>query len=135
MRAQALNESWAGLSRRAVILVIIALVLTGCGEQARKAATQLTGGDPDRGKVTMSEIGCASCHTIPGVPGATGLVGPPLERMGSRAYIGGVLKNTPDNMIRWLEDPPGVDPLTAMPNLHLSESQARDLASYLYTLQ
>jgi hypothetical protein len=28
-----------------------------------------------------------------------------------------------------------VDPLTAMPNLHLAEAEARDISSYLYTLK
>jgi len=46
-----------------------------------------------------------------------------------------VLKNTPENMIRWLKNPPGVDPMTAMPNLHVTDQQARDLAGYLYTLR
>jgi len=38
-------------------------------------------------------------------------------------------------MIRWLQDPPAVDAKTAMPNLHVSEADARDIATYLYTLQ
>jgi cytochrome c1 len=37
-------------------------------------------------------------------------------------------------MMRWLRDPPGVDPMTAMPNLGLTEPEARDIAAYLYTL-
>jgi cytochrome c1 len=38
-------------------------------------------------------------------------------------------------MQRWLRDPPGVDPLTAMPNLHLSKQEAEDIAAYMYTLK
>jgi hypothetical protein len=55
--------------------------------------------------------------------------------MASRTYIGGVLKNTPDNMMRWLQDPPGVDHQTAMPNVRVNESDARDIAAFLYTLR
>ncbi len=109
--------------------------LTACSNQARQSAIQMTVGDPDRGKAAIRYYGCSSCHTIPGVPGADALVGPPLLKMGRRGYVGGVLKNTPENMIRWIEDPPGVDPLTAMPNLHISNPTARDIACYLYTLK
>ncbi|HZI19996.1 MAG TPA: hypothetical protein VEY09_15535 [Pyrinomonadaceae bacterium] len=55
--------------------------------------------------------------------------------MAQRSYIAGVLTNSPDNMIRWLRDPPAVDHLTAMPRLGLTEQEARDVASYLYTLR
>jgi cytochrome c len=52
-----------------------------------------------------------------------------------RTYVGGILANTPDNMVRWLRDPPGVDPRTAMPNMGVTEADARDIAAFLYTLQ
>ena len=101
----------------------------------RQAAAMTGGGDPVRGRYVMDRVGCASCHTIPGIRNADALVGPPLTHMAARTYIGGVMKNNPDNMIRWLLDPPGVDPMTAMPNLRLSDTDARDVASYLYTLR
>jgi cytochrome c1 len=69
------------------------------------------------------------------VPGAESIVGPNLQGIGARAYIAGVLPNTPENMIRWIMDPPSVDEKTAMPNLHVRAEQARDIAAYLYTLQ
>ena len=46
-----------------------------------------------------------------------------------------VLQNTPDNMIRWIQNPQGVDDKTAMPNLGVTDADARDIASYLYTLK
>ncbi len=49
--------------------------------------------------------------------------------------IAGELPNTPDNLIRWIENPPSIEPGTAMPNLGLSDKQARDAAAYLYTLR
>jgi cytochrome c len=69
------------------------------------------------------------------VRGANGLVGPPLDRIGARIYLGGALTNTPENLIRWIRDPRGVDPRTAMPSLGVGEQDARDIAAYLYTLQ
>jgi cytochrome c1 len=38
-------------------------------------------------------------------------------------------------MVRWVKDPPGVDPLTAMPNLRVTDDDARDIAAFLYTLR
>jgi cytochrome c1 len=49
-------------------------------------------------------------------------------------YIAGQLPNTPDNLVRWVRSPQSVEPDTAMPNLGLSEQQARDVAGYIYTL-
>ena len=113
-----------------------ALVSAGCDDAEYRAATAMTkGGDPKRGRAAMAAHGCAGCHTIPGVAGADALVGPPLTRMGSRSYVAGVMKNTPENLVRWIQDPPAVDPLTAMPKLGVNEADARDIASYLYTLR
>jgi cytochrome c1 len=72
---------------------------------------------------------------IPGINGADGLVGPPLILFARRTYVAGELPNTPSNLIRWIQDPPAVEPRTAMPALGLSEQQARDVAAYLYTLR
>ena len=83
----------------------------------------------------MLANGCAGCHTIPGVPGAQGLVGPRLDgTLAQRVYIGGSLPNTPANLIRWLRASREVDPRTAMPSTHISEQDARDVAAYLYAL-
>ena len=102
--------------------------------EAREAAA-MTGGDPARGAVIMRKYGCQSCHTIPGVVGAAGLVGPPLAGIANRSYIAGVLPNSPDNMLRWIRDPKAVDPLTAMPNTGVTPSDARHIAAFLYTLR
>ena len=115
-------------------MLVAVLLLAGCGSTEEKAA-RLTGGDPQRGKVAIRQYGCATCHTIPGVEGAQGLVGPPLDRIGSRVYLAGQLENTPANMMRWIRDPQGIEPGTAMPNLRVSEQDGRDIAAYLYTLQ
>lgn len=72
---------------------------------------------------------------IPGISGAVGLVGPPLSGIGSRIYVAGVLQNTPENMMRWIENPKAVDEKTVMPNLGVTPKDAADIAGYLYTLQ
>lgn len=91
-------------------------------------------GDPDAGHRAAQNYLCATCHVIPGIVGANRHVGPPLTGMGKRLYIAGVIPNTPDNMVRWLQDPQQVDPLSAMPALGLSDRDARDIAAYLATL-
>ena len=70
-----------------------------------------------------------------GVPGADGLVGPPLDRIASRTYLAGRLPNTPQNLLRWIRDPQGISPGTAMPPMGVSEKDGRDIAAYLYTLE
>jgi cytochrome c1 len=129
----------ARLSKLVAACALVALFVfaqSSCGQQElKRAAWSATGGDPDRGAAAISRYGCATCHTVPGIRGADALVGPSLEHVGSRSYVGGVLPNTPDNVIRWIQNPPRVDPLTAMPNLGVTESDARDIAGYLYTLK
>lgn len=66
---------------------------------------------------------------------ANGLVGPPLDFMGERIFIAGMLRNTPANMVTWLRNPQDVVPGNAMPDTGLSEAQARDVTAYLYTLR
>jgi mono/diheme cytochrome c family protein len=91
-------------------------------------------GDAVAGKKALEQYLCATCHVIPGVVGADRHVGPSLTGMANRQYIAGVLPNTPVNMLRWLRDPTRIDPLTAMPNLGITNQDARDIAAFLYTL-
>jgi cytochrome c len=119
-------------------LLCVSALAGACGgardADAREAAA-MTGGDPARGPDLLRKYGCQSCHTIPGVVGARSLVGPPLEGIASRSYIAGVLPNAPENMLRWIQDPRGVDAKTAMPNTGVTPSDARHIAAYLYTLK
>ncbi|HKG21319.1 MAG TPA: cytochrome C [Blastocatellia bacterium] len=119
----------------AAAILFLSTFYAACNGDVEREASMLTGGDPVKGRTAIRTYGCDSCHTIPGVRGATSLVGPPLNRMADRGYIGGVLPNTPENMIRWIQDPQGVDHLTAMPNVGVTDSDARDIAGYLYTLR
>lgn len=91
--------------------------------------------DLARGKTALQQYACVACHEIPGITGATARVGPPLGGIATRGLLGGVLPNTPENMLRWLRDPRAVDPPTAMPDLGVTERDARDIAAYLATLK
>ena len=92
-------------------------------------------GDSDAGRRAIQQYACATCHVIPGVTGATKEVGPPLRGMAGRAYIAGLLPNTPENMAYWIKSPQRVSPRTAMPDLGVREQDARDIAAYLATLK
>lgn len=94
-----------------------------------------TGGDAGRGAALIASYRCGSCHTIPGIRAANGVVGPPLYFFSRRTEIAGELPNTPENLILWVRNPQSVEPRTAMPALGLDEQQARDIAAYLYTLR
>jgi cytochrome c1 len=94
-----------------------------------------TGGVAYNGAQVIALKNCGSCHTIPGIQGAKGVVGPPLLFFGRRTFIAGQLPNTPENLVRWIRSPQSVEPDTAMPNLGLTDQQARDVAAYLYQLR
>jgi cytochrome c2 len=114
----------------------LALLVAGCrGGRSSPAYAIVPGGSASRGEQVIERFRCGACHTIPGVPDANGLVGPPLLWFARRTYIAGELPNTPANLITWVRDPPSVEPGTAMPVLGLNEQQARDVAAYLYTLR
>lgn len=109
--------------------------LAACTHGDADARALTNGGDAARGRELIRSYGCGSCHTIPRVAGAESTVGPSLAGEATRAYIAGVTPNTPENMIRWIMNPPGIDDKTAMPNLHVNATDARDIAAYIYTLQ
>jgi len=88
----------------------------------------------ERGQLALSQYACSACHTIPGVTGSNPNVGPPLAGMAGRRLIAGRLANTPDNMVQWLRNPRIIKPDTAMPDMGVTEAHARDMATYLATL-
>ena len=120
--------------RPTAILLVVAVAAAACRgpDEPRRPVPS---GDAERGRALIQAYGCGTCHTIPGVPRARALVGPPLWGMADRGYIGGVLPNTEADMIRWLRNPPAVDPRTLMPDLGVTEGEARDIAAYLATLR
>jgi len=126
MLASRLRHTW---------LPFALLSLVSACHDVQDQASKLTGGDVERGNASIRKYGCGSCHTIPGVIGAHSKVGPDLSGFAGRAYIAGVLTNSPDNLITWIENPQAVDDKTAMPNMAVSARDARDIAAYLYTLR
>lgn len=123
---------------KAPFLLVAALLIGGCEgrlDRVPAAGMQVAGGDARLGPQLMREYGCNTCHVVPGVRGADALVGPPLIHWSRRAYVAGLLPNTPENLVRFIHDPQQVHPESAMPNTGISVDEARHVAAYLYTLR
>jgi cytochrome c len=122
-------------SSRAIVLLLAGLVLGGCREGGVIPRQHVAGGDASRGERSILTYGCGSCHVIPGIPAAEGRVGPPLTDLADRTFLaGGRLRNEPDALVRWIRDPQEIHPGSVMPDLGVTEGNARDIAAYLYTL-
>jgi cytochrome c len=119
----------------ALAMLPMAILLSGClGGEAHPGYPVATGGSADRGRQVMVHYQCGKCHTIPGIRDAHGVFGPPLIAMGSRTVIAGNFPNVPENLVHWVQAPTSMKPKTAMPDLGLTDQQARDVAAYLETL-
>jgi len=123
------------MSRRLLIPVaaaLAALAPAGCGGSA-KTIDVGGGAKPSHAPAEFAAYGCSSCHTIAGVSGANADIGPKLADFADRRYIAGRLPNTVPNLIRWIRHPQQVDPGNVMPDLGVSDQDARDIAAYLYS--
>jgi len=102
-------------------------------QTSRARAEAATHGHVAHGRIAISAYGCGSCHVIPGITGANGKVGPDLTHVAQRAAIAGALPNDPDVMARWLEHPQKLRPGSGMPEMNVTDGDARDMAAYLYS--
>jgi cytochrome c1 len=124
-----------------VFFVVVIVLLAGYSrnEIERRddiaAAVGATGGNPQKGQSLIPQYGCSSCHTIPGIPEATGTVGPPLTAFAMRLYIAGEVPNTPQNLRHWIQKPHDIEQHTVMPEMGVTEQDSKDIAAYLYTLK
>jgi cytochrome c len=111
---------------------LVALVLAGCDQQP-PASEPLSGGNPRVGQQLIARYGCAACHQIKGIARSESKVGPSLKDIRDSSYVGGVLPNSADNLMRWIMHPRAYSPNTAMPELGVTQPEARDMAAYLYS--
>jgi cytochrome c1 len=56
-----------------------------------------------------------------------------LSGIKHRVYVGGVVPNSPQNLVRWIVSPQAFSPRSAMPATGISEAEARNVATYLYS--
>jgi mono/diheme cytochrome c family protein len=91
------------------------------------------GGNALHGKELVNNIGCKGCHVIGDdarMRDARGFsydIAPELTRAGS--------KLDPDWMFQWIKNPRLYRPNTRMPDLRLSDQEAKDIVAYLKTLK
>jgi cytochrome c oxidase subunit 2 len=87
-----------------------------------------------QGKALFTQQACVGCHTITGV--SAGVIGPDLTHFGSRkTFAGALMTTTPENLIKWIENPEHMKPGSRMPNLGMKGEQSKALAAYLLSLK
>lgn len=91
-------------------------------------------GDAARGKQVIEKVGCASCHTIPGISWPRGKAAMPIRGLANRAMIAGRVPNEPELLARFVRNAPSVLPGTTMPAMPMSQEESRDVAAYLYEI-
>jgi cytochrome c oxidase subunit 2 len=80
--------------------------------------------------------GCTGCHSLVALNAPKGMLGPNLANIGARSWIAaGTLPNTDENLAHWIRVPQEVKQGVLMPNLGLSETEARTIAGYLRTIR
>lgn len=100
------------------------------GPVATPASDQLAS---DGAKV-FADSPCTTCHMIQGI--SKGYIGPDLTHFGGRTTLAaGVLKNTPENVAKWIEDPQEIKPGANMPPLLLPGPKLDALVAYLESLK
>jgi cytochrome c oxidase subunit 2 len=129
--AEFCGTSHANMRLRVVVVPPAAFERWAAAQKAPPAAAD---GAAAAGLAIYTRSACVGCHTIRGV--SAGTLGPDLTHFGSRATLAaGLLPNTADNLSAWLRDPPALKPGAKMPNLGLSDPDARALATYLLSLK
>ena len=108
----------------ALVAVLLALGACKTTELERKEIAIQTALD-------AAFLACQACHMIPGITGPDTYVGPPLDHIAERKFLAGRLPNSAANLARWIRAPQEIDPGTAMPQLGVSERDAKDMAAYL----
>jgi cytochrome c len=127
----------AALLGLATLASVASLLVQDHQSKAQDAsrATVLTGGDPKIGRQLFEGRGCGACHAVSNGRRATGLVGPPLGKIATRAFLAGHQPNDRAHLIAWVQHPQTIEPGVGMPDAGLSDREARDVAAYLYTLR
>ena len=101
-------------------------------EQLATPTAQPVESEEELGKVLVVSV-CGACHSISGTD-AVGIAAPALDGIASR-QIAGVLPFSRDNVVQWVQNPPGIKKGSQMPPYPLPEERLRAIAVYLETLK
>ena len=116
------------------IIMFSAVTLAAVGCSRFDVATSKAGSQRSAPEL-MVQYGCPTCHVIPNVPGAVGKVGPSLDDLSQRSYLAGSLPNTPENLVQWIMHPQHYEPGTAMPEMGVTEQDARRIQIFLESVR
>ncbi len=87
-----------------------------------------------QGEKLFAQKGCIGCHSLVAVNPPKGLIGPNLANVGARTWIAaGTLQNTDENLTRWIRNPQQWKQGVLMPNLGVTEDEAKALVAFLRT--
>ncbi|HRI15413.1 MAG TPA: cytochrome c oxidase subunit II [Verrucomicrobiota bacterium] len=87
------------------------------------------------GRLVFERTACINCHAIDGSV-ADGRFGPDLTHLMSREMLAaGVLRNSPENLRAWIQDPAKIKPGALMPAMNLTPTELDQVVAYLATLQ
>ena len=117
----------------AAAIVAGAILYAQYRTRTRVQAEMSTRGSVAAAPAAFARYGCGGCHMIPGIWGANGKVGPDLTQVAQRATIAGSLSNDPETMVGWLEHPQALRPGSGMPEMGVTDKDARAMAAYLYS--
>ncbi|MCG8467385.1 MAG: cytochrome c oxidase subunit II [Gemmatimonadetes bacterium] len=99
-------------------------------------AVPITDPEARAGRGVFMANACIGCHVVRGSPVVGGNFGPDLTHFGGRLTVGaGILDNTRENLIRWLDATQHVKPGSLMPEVDLTDEQIAQLAAYLLALR
>ena len=112
---------------------VTAFLVNSAKESDYKAPAAPPGGSASRGERLVETIGCKGCHVVTEkdreirVTDVSYDIAPELNKIGSKVNR--------DWLYAWIKDPKQYNPNTTMPNLRLTDSEARDIAAYLMSNQ
>jgi cytochrome c len=136
MISRALAALVCGPTVAGVAACIVGLaLLAGAAHGGQPATSPPDDSQVQRGRALLTQYQCGACHAIPGIAAARGNIAQPLFAWSRRSYIAGRLPNRPEVLARWIVDPPGMVPGTAMPRMGVTPDEARAMAAYLGTLR
>ncbi len=90
------------------------------------------GGSSAKGKLIFNEVGCQACHVIGDETKVREKRNTSYDIAPELSHVSGKL--SPDFIYDWIKNPRHYNPTTKMPNLRLTDSEARDIVAYLQTM-
>ena len=120
---------------RFVMKVVSASEYVAWVQRQQQPAATPGGAEAIAGGKLMPTIACGGCHTVRGTT-MKGTFAPDLTHFGGRGGIGAYsVPNTPQNLLKWLQNPQAVKPGCKMPQIALPLQQQQELVAYLEELK